>query len=103
MTAFKKLTRGLRWVASDIAQGFFEITHNGFAMLGRLTMSAVLVPTARPESRHAGALKWHNWVKDGQLAVGGPEVESDADARAPHHKPNSHYQHQEDHQYWQEQ
>ena len=34
MTATKKFTRGLRVFASDIAQGFFEITHNGFALLG---------------------------------------------------------------------
>ena len=54
MTATQKLTQGLRTVATDIAQGFFEITHNGFALLGLAVMFAVLTLTAKPEIRQAG-------------------------------------------------
>ena len=53
MTATEKFTRGLRVFASDIAQGFFEITHNGFALLGLAVMFATITLTARPELREA--------------------------------------------------
>ena len=38
-------------VANDIAQGFFEITHNGFALLGLALVFAVITLTARPDLR----------------------------------------------------
>ena len=38
MTALGKLTQGVRVFASDVAQGFFEITHNGFALVGLATV-----------------------------------------------------------------
>jgi hypothetical protein len=50
MTATEKFTKGLKTFASDVAQGFFEITHNGFALVGLAVMFAVPSPsTARPE------------------------------------------------------
>jgi hypothetical protein len=54
MTATEKFTKGLATFASDIAQGFFEITHNGFALLGLAVMFAVITLTAtagNPASR----------------------------------------------------
>ena len=36
MTALGKAAHGLQTFASDVAQGFFEITHNGMAVLGLL-------------------------------------------------------------------
>ena len=48
MTA-SKLARGLRVFATDVAQGFFEITHNGFALLGLAVVFAVLTLAVRPE------------------------------------------------------
>jgi hypothetical protein len=89
MTAFKKMARGLRWVASDIAQGFLEITHNGFAMLRLLVMFAALVLTARPELRQAGELKLITWLQTRQLAVSGIGVEIDAIDRATASNPNN--------------
>ena len=41
MTALGKTAQGLRTFASDIAQGFFEITHNGFALVGLATVFCV--------------------------------------------------------------
>ena len=41
MTALGKTARGLRTFASDIAEGFFEITHNGAALLGLAVLFAV--------------------------------------------------------------
>lgn len=82
MTASKKLSQGLRTFAADVAQGFFEITHNGFALLGLAVMFAVITLTARPELRQAGELKLIGWLQDRQVEVTGIEVEADAIDRA---------------------
>jgi hypothetical protein len=82
MTATEKFTRGLRVFASDIAQGFFEITHNGFALLGLAVMFAVLTLTARPEIRQAGETQLINWLKDRQAAATGLTAEPEAIDRA---------------------
>lgn len=71
MTATEKFTRGIRIFASDIAQGFFEITHNGFALLGLAVMFAALTLTARPEIRQAGEAELISWLKDRQTAISG--------------------------------
>lgn len=57
MTATETLTKGLRTIASDIAQGFFEITHNGFALLGLAVMFAAITLGTQPEIRQAGEVK----------------------------------------------
>lgn len=82
MTASNKFTRGLRTFASDIAQGFFEITHNGFALVGLAVMFAVITLTARPELREIGEMKLISWLQDRQLAVTGLASEIDAIDRA---------------------
>lgn len=63
MTATQKFTKGLATFASDIAQGFFEITHNGFALLGLAVMFAVITLTARPEIRQAGEVQLMSWLQ----------------------------------------
>ena len=68
MTALDKTISGMRTIAADIAEGFFEITHNSFALLGLFMVVAVAVLGAR----RAGHL---------QALDGGPElpgVEADA-------------------------
>ncbi|WP_296447312.1 lytic transglycosylase domain-containing protein [Rhodoferax sp. UBA5149] len=82
MTASKKFTQGLRTFASDIAQGFFEITHNGFALVGLAVMFAIITLTARPELREAGEVKLFSWLQTRQVAVAGPTGEIDAIDRA---------------------
>lgn len=82
MTASRKIGLGLRTFTSDIAQGFFEITHSGFALLGLVVMFAVIALTAQPELRQAGELKLIGWLQDRQLEVTGIEVEADASDRA---------------------
>ena len=66
MTATQKLTKGLRVFATDIAQGFFEITHNGFALLGLAVMFAAITVTARPEIRQAGEAQLISWLQNRQ-------------------------------------
>lgn len=82
MTASRKFTQGLRTFASDIAQGFFEITHNGFALVGLAVIFAVITLTARPELRQIGEIKLITWLQTRQVAVTGMETEIDAIDRA---------------------
>ncbi len=46
--AFDATARGLRTFVSDVADGFFEITHNGFALVGLAMVFAALALVARP-------------------------------------------------------
>jgi len=82
MTASQKFTQGLRTFASDIAQGFFEITHNSFALLGLAVMFAVITLTARPELRQIGETQLITWLQTRQVEITGPTPEIDAIDRA---------------------
>ena len=82
MTASQKFTRGLRTFASDIAQGFFEITHNSFALIGLAVIFAVITLTARPELRQVGEIKLISWLQNRQVELTGFISETDAIDRA---------------------
>lgn len=89
MTASEKFTQGLRTFATDIAEGFFEITHNGFALVGLAVMFAVITLTARPELRQIGEFKLFNWLQTRQLGVAGSTGEIEAVERATASNPQS--------------
>jgi len=82
MTALGQIAQGLRTFASDVAQGFFEITHNGFALLGLAVAFSVITLTARPDLRQAGETKLMGWLQARQVASAGIEVEAGAIERA---------------------
>jgi hypothetical protein len=82
MTASEKFTKGLRTFATDITQGFFEITHNGFALVGLAVMFAAITLTARPELRQVGEVKLISWLQTRQIALTGWVNEVDAIDRA---------------------
>jgi hypothetical protein len=82
MNASEKITRGLRTFASDIAQGFFEITHNSFALIGLAVMFAVIALTARPELRQVGEVQLFSWLQTRQVALTGSINEIGAIERA---------------------
>ena len=82
MTALGKLADGLRTFASDIAQGFFEITHNSFALVGLATVFAVITLTARPDLRQAGESRLMGWLQARHEATIGMPVELGAIDRA---------------------
>ena len=64
-------------VANDIAQGFFEITHNGFALLGLVLVFAIITLTARPDLRQAGEFKLMSWLQERQeIAIGFTEPDA---------------------------
>jgi hypothetical protein len=51
-------------VVSDIAHGFFEITHNGFALLGLGLVFGIITLTARPDLRQAGENQLISWLEE---------------------------------------
>ncbi len=67
--------------ANDIAQGFFEITHNGFALLGLALVFALITLTARPDLRQSAEFKLMTWLQERQEASIG-YTEPDAIDRA---------------------
>jgi hypothetical protein len=82
MTASQNLIQGLRTFASDVAQGFFEVTHNGFALLGLAVMFTVITLTARPDLREAGEIRLMSWLQARQPAADTNETSVDAIDRA---------------------
>ena len=82
MTAQVKISQGMRTFASDVAQGFFEITHNSFALVGLAVVFSVITVTARPDLRQAGESKLMSWLQERHTATLGMEPELDAIDRA---------------------
>jgi hypothetical protein len=82
MTALGKAASGLRTFTSDVAQGFFEITHNGFAVVGLAVVFAVLTLLARPDLRQAGEGQLMSWLRARQAQALGMVPELDAIDRA---------------------
>ncbi|HYF19144.1 MAG TPA: lytic transglycosylase domain-containing protein [Ramlibacter sp.] len=82
MTASGKLVRGLRTFAADVAEGFFEITHNGLALLGVVVLLALAALAARPDLRQAGEAQLMGWLQARQIAALGMVPELDAIDRA---------------------
>jgi len=66
---FKNVRSSLANTADDIAQGFFEITHNSFALLGLAVVFGVITLSARPDLRQAGESKLMAWLQERQEAV----------------------------------
>lgn len=64
MAAFKQgLISNLKTAAKDTADGFFEIFHNGFAVIGLTTAILALVLLGRPDLRYAGETKLLKWLQ----------------------------------------
>ena len=77
MRALDPFTRGLRTFATDIADGFLEITHNGFALIGLAVMCGALTLVTQPELRQAGESQLFGWL---QTRQGTPGVDIDLGA-----------------------
>lgn len=70
MTASRSLLEGVRTFGSDVASGLFEITHNGFAMLGLTVVFAALTLTTQPQMREKGELQLMEWLQARQQPAG---------------------------------
>ena len=77
----QRVRRSLANVANDIAQGFFDITHNSFAMLGLAVAFVVIMLTARPDLRETAESQLMALLLERQEAVLG-FIEPDAADRA---------------------
>src|SRR4051812_6691594 len=82
MTALGKAAKGLQTFTSDVAQGFFEITHNGFAVVGLVAVFSVLTLLARPDLRQVGESQLVTWLHARQVQALGYVPELDAIDRA---------------------
>ena len=73
--ALAATAQGLRTVMSDVADGFFEITHNGFALLGLATVFAALALLARPDLRQSGEEHLMSWLQSRRPVPEAPVVD----------------------------
>jgi soluble lytic murein transglycosylase-like protein len=100
MTASKKIAQGLRTFAAGIAQGFLEITHNSFALVGLTVIFIVITLTARPELREVGELKLFSWLQTRQIGVSAPPDEVEATERSNASDPKELPKQQADLAFW---
>ena len=73
---------GVRTFAADVTDGFVQITHSGFALLGLAVAFAGLTLVARPDLRDAGEGQLRTWLMERQVAALGTPIEPDAIERA---------------------
>lgn len=76
----------LKTIGTDVANGFFEILHNGFALLGLAVVTALVLLTARPELRQSGEAQLVEWLSarniNGEPIIDAIEANPDASERA---------------------
>ena len=82
MSASKNLVHNLRRITSAVTQGFFEITHNSFALIGVVVLFAAIALVARPELRQIGEIKLFSWLQERQFEVTGLVTDLIASDRA---------------------
>ena len=85
MTAKARLAavgRGVRTFAGDVAEGFFEITHNSLALVGVAVVVAVAMLSMRPDLRQQGEERLTSWLTARKVAAMGIQPELGAIERA---------------------
>lgn len=100
MTASGKMAASVRQVVSDMADGFLEITHNSFALLGLAVAFVALTLIARPDLRQDGEAQLRGWLQERQVAELDHPVEPDAIERATATNPKDLPQEQAKVAYW---
>ena len=90
--ALQRAGQRLRQIGSDIAQGFFDVTHNSFAMLGLGVAFVVIALTARADLREAAEGQLMALLVERQeanLSYGEPKAVARATALNPADLPQS--------------
>ena len=85
MTAKARLAavgRGARTFATDVAEGFFEITHNSLALLGVAVVVIAALLATRPDLRAQGEERLTSWLTARKVAAMGIQPELGAIERA---------------------
>ena len=78
MTKPRNWATSARTFASDVAEGFLEITHNSFAFLGLAVAFAAVALLSMPDWRNSGEAKLRAWLQERHVAILGftPEPEA---------------------------
>lgn len=71
MSASTKMTTSLRRITATVTKGFFEITHNSFALIGLAVLFTAITLVARPELRQVGEIKLFGWLQERRSEVTG--------------------------------
>jgi soluble lytic murein transglycosylase-like protein len=82
LPVFAKAKVGLRTFATDVAQGFFAVTHNSVAVIGLSILFVIVALTIRPELRVVTEAKLISWLQERQYDEVGMETDADAVDRA---------------------
>ena len=82
------LGSGLKTFARDVADGFFEITHNSLALVGITVVLAVALLGLRPDLRQQGEQRLTEWLTARKVASLGITPELGAVDRATAANPN---------------
>jgi soluble lytic murein transglycosylase-like protein len=61
----------LRRISAAVTKGFFEVTHNSFALIGLAVLFAAITLVARPELRQVGEIQLFSWLQERQVEVSG--------------------------------
>ena len=77
-----QLRLGVKTFVRDVADGFFEITHNGFALLGLALVFGLATLQARPDLRSAGEEQLLGWLRSRQELTSSLPGQMEASSRA---------------------
>lgn len=82
MTASATVVASVRTFTADVINGFMEVTHSGFALLGLAVAIGAITLSARPDLRQAGEEELMGWLQARQVAEIGFAPEPAASDRA---------------------
>ena len=82
LSLLARLQLGLRTFATDVAQGFFAISHNGLAVVGLSIFFFVVALSVRPDLRVVTEAKVISWLQERQYDELGIATDADAVDRA---------------------
>lgn len=82
MTALGKIAQAARTFAADVAEGFFEITHNGFALIGLVVAFVALTLFVRGDLRQSGEAQLMGLLQARLVEQVGLPIQRDAVERA---------------------
>lgn len=82
MTALAKFAERTKDTLSYVTRGLFNMTHNGFALLGLAVVFTVLGLMTQPELIVSGEAQLRTWLHARQFESTGMDIETDATDRA---------------------
>ncbi len=99
-SAITRLGRSVRTFCGDVAEGFFEIMHNGFALVGLAVVFCFITLSSRPDLRQQGEERLTAWLTARQVIATGIKPEPGAIERATAANPGELPREQANVAYW---